>query len=104
MDLPLFETMCIIRFVGVEYYHKSCFFCWNISVIFSRDILVTETFRSFISVVLKLATKEFVTYIFKHFDRNDNFFRAFQRFGLWPKTNSIQGVSYLHANETKILY
>ena len=46
-------------------------FHWSISVIFSWDILVTETFWSFQSF-MKLAISVFLAYNFKHSNQNDS--------------------------------
>ena len=50
------------------------FFRWNISVIFCWDILVTETYRSCLTVVLKLAVQCLLAYIFINSDRIDLIF------------------------------
>jgi len=76
------------------------FFCWDISVIFYWDKLVTETFRSFVSVGFKLVVTVFISLYYQTFwPKWLNFFRSFQKhLGLWPKKKQthIHLCSHLH--------
>ena len=61
----------------------TCFFCWN--------ILVIETFQSFVSVYLKLTTTVFISLYFQTFwPKTLKFFGHFENISVYDQKNSLQ--------------